>query len=479
MRQIPILALGAIILVSIAVTDYLIGRHLTGEQIRLNTQIEETHIATTDLVSAIGYGGVIHNFKNYVLRSEARYRDAAQASIERAEREIEQLLAISHREGMSLTYGHTREMLAAYQARLGQVRAYVQDDLRPGEIDDLVVFDDGPALAEISANREQILDTFLERKASLTGVSAMKNVLSLALLLLVTAAGGLLFATQHRQKFHTALKAEHERTLNALKDNRRLNDELIDANKRLEQYSYLVAHDLKSPFRQISMLAHMANLKVDGAHEAKPLLSKINECTEQAELIIQSFLGLAQMKHPFKDIEVFELSDSFKYAQRNCRYSADTGFTLKFGDLGQVQGDRGLINQLAVNLINNSVKYARPNVEALIHVTSEVDGEFLHVHVKDNGVGISPKHIGSVFEPLYRAPTKTPTAKGTGLGLSICKSIVEAHGGKICVTSTTLNDGAIFSFTLPLPAEQFLGGSPELQAEAEAETFPQAVNGPH
>jgi signal transduction histidine kinase len=183
------------------------------------------------------------------------------------------------------------------------------------------------------------------------------------------------------------------------------------------------------------------------------------------------------MKHPFKDIEVFELSDSFKFAQRNCRYSADTGFTLKFDELGQVQGDRGLINQLAVNLINNSVKYARPNVEALIHVTSEVDGEFLRVHVKDNGVGISPKHIGSVFEPLYRAPTKKPTAKGTGLGLSICKSIVEAHGGEISVTSTTLNDGAVFSFTLPLPAAQFLGGSPEDLAEAEA--FSETVNGPH
>jgi signal transduction histidine kinase len=127
--------------------------------------------------------------------------------------------------------------------------------------------------------------------------------------------------------------------------------------------------------------------------------------------------------------------------------------------------------QLLSNLIGNGLKYnTSPRPEIVIGVHSgleEVSGEDNHhaplttpplpqrseplvtLYVRDNGIGIDPKHHEQIFH-LFRRLHRQEDYEGTGAGLTICKKIVEAHGGRIWVESD-LGHGATFYFTLPTP----------------------------
>jgi signal transduction histidine kinase len=113
-----------------------------------------------------------------------------------------------------------------------------------------------------------------------------------------------------------------------------------------------------------------------------------------------------------------------------------------------VKGDRVQVQQVVMNLILNAVE-AMSSVEAgarelLISAEqSQTDGVL--VAVRDSGPGIDPEHIERVFEAFY-----TTKSSGVGMGLSICRSIIDAHGGRLWAEANEPK-GAVFQFTLPSP----------------------------
>jgi C4-dicarboxylate-specific signal transduction histidine kinase len=113
--------------------------------------------------------------------------------------------------------------------------------------------------------------------------------------------------------------------------------------------------------------------------------------------------------------------------------------------LPRVQGDRVQLQQVLVNLIINAIEAMRDlgeeERELLISSRSEPDG--VSVGVRDAGPGLSPESLSRLFEPFY-----TTKPEGMGMGLSICRSIIEAHGGRLWA-SANMPCGAIFQFTLP------------------------------
>src|SRR5262249_11684310 len=112
-------------------------------------------------------------------------------------------------------------------------------------------------------------------------------------------------------------------------------------------------------------------------------------------------------------------------------------------DLAPVPVDRGRIERVLVNLLGNAAKFSRPG--GPIDVSAADAGAELTVRVADHGRGIAPEDRERVFERFYRGPG---VASGTGLGLSICRTIVEAHGGRIWVEETP-GGGATLAFSLP------------------------------
>ena len=116
------------------------------------------------------------------------------------------------------------------------------------------------------------------------------------------------------------------------------------------------------------------------------------------------------------------------------------------GDL-VVTGDSDRLKQVLLNLASNGVKYNRDNGR-LDFVVKRNEGR-LSIAVRDTGVGIPDESLSKLFERFYRVPGTENIVRGTGLGLVIAKSLVEAHGGKMEVSST-VGVGTTFTITLPL-----------------------------
>ena len=111
------------------------------------------------------------------------------------------------------------------------------------------------------------------------------------------------------------------------------------------------------------------------------------------------------------------------------------------------------INQVLNNLISNALRYTPPS--GRIVLAAQQQGEQIILTVQDNGAGIAAEHLPFLFDRFYRAdPARTETDGESGLGLAIARSIVEAHGGTLRVTSPGVGQGATFSIHLPFLVEK-------------------------
>jgi signal transduction histidine kinase len=121
-------------------------------------------------------------------------------------------------------------------------------------------------------------------------------------------------------------------------------------------------------------------------------------------------------------------------------------------DFPEVYADPDRMEEVLTNLVDNAIKYS-PKGER-IAVTGRAKGDSVEVAVTDEGIGIPHRELGQVFERFHRGENgQVQKVRGMGLGLFICRSIVEAHGGKIEVASEA-GKGSKFTFTLPLNRER-------------------------
>jgi light-regulated signal transduction histidine kinase (bacteriophytochrome) len=124
----------------------------------------------------------------------------------------------------------------------------------------------------------------------------------------------------------------------------------------------------------------------------------------------------------------------------------ESGAQITRGELPTVMGDRSQLVQLMQHLLANALKFhgaTPPRVE----VRAEREGEAWHICVRDNGIGIDPKHHERIFEIFQRLHDQQ-RYPGAGMGLAICRRVVHRHGGRIWVNSEP-ERGSSFHFTLP------------------------------
>lgn len=126
------------------------------------------------------------------------------------------------------------------------------------------------------------------------------------------------------------------------------------------------------------------------------------------------------------------------------RYRAQ--LCVDYGELPDIQGYFGRLNQVFVNLIANANQAIEEN--GRIHISTAVQDDWIEVRVEDNGHGISEENMQHLFTPFF---TTKPAGLGTGLGLSISRGVIAEHGGDILVESH-VGQGTTFTVRLPLPA---------------------------
>lgn len=231
-----------------------------------------------------------------------------------------------------------------------------------------------------------------------------------------------------------------------------LNQDLKSSNKELEQFSYIVSHDLQQPLQTITGFAELLlsmKSEINLEEEAEEYVTPILEEGIRMQDLIRNLLEYSRVgtkTQNFKEINcqmiVAEILKKLQYTIE------EVGAVVTHQDLPKIKADKIQIGQLFQNLISNGIKYHRPGVLPKIAISvQKKSGEWLF-GVHDNGIGIQPEYFEQIFQVFQRLHT-IKEYPGTGIGLAICKKIVERHQGQIWLESE-VGEGTSFYFTLPI-----------------------------
>jgi signal transduction histidine kinase/HAMP domain-containing protein len=220
-----------------------------------------------------------------------------------------------------------------------------------------------------------------------------------------------------------------------------------------------VSHELRTPLTLIHGFAELLVLRDMPVERQRSAAEEILEASKRLARLIDDLLSVSRMESGrlVLDPRPLDLAAVVERMLSPFRAMATT-HTLRAklpGALPVVWGDPDKVEQILTNLVGNAIKYSPEGGEVL--VTVEHDEDAVQVSVRDQGIGMSPRDMGQLFEKFYRVDRdEVRRAGGTGLGLYITKRLVEMHGGHIWAESWP-GVGSVFCFTLPTSAE--LAGS--------------------
>ncbi len=224
--------------------------------------------------------------------------------------------------------------------------------------------------------------------------------------------------------------------------------ELRRSNEELQQFSYVASHDLQEPLRMVAtfmdLLARRYHGKLDA--EAQEFIGYALEGAKRMKVLIDDLLAYSRVgtrREPFVPVDCEEV---LQQTLQDLRLTvAESGAVITHDPLPTVRASKLELALLLQNLLSNALKF-RNAAPLRIHLSAQQRGTEWLFSVRDNGIGIDPKHAERIFEIFQRLHTRQEYP-GTGIGLAICKKIVDRHGGRIWVESTP-GQGATFFFTL-------------------------------
>jgi len=242
------------------------------------------------------------------------------------------------------------------------------------------------------------------------------------------------------------------------------NLELERNNKELSGFNYVASHDLQEPLRKIQTFISRLEEKESEKFSESGLqyLERINSSIARMRLLIDDLLQFSRTNKPDKVFVTADLNELLENAkqdvaitilEKNAKITSDIlpkGFVIAF----QIQ-------QLFLNLLSNSLKYAREGIPPIIiinYTTVKAKDEpilekatksnYHKITFTDNGIGFEQKYSERIFDLFNRLHNKQDYS-GTGIGLSICKKITENHQGFIFAKGE-LNVGSVFTVYLPI-----------------------------
>jgi PAS domain S-box-containing protein len=229
--------------------------------------------------------------------------------------------------------------------------------------------------------------------------------------------------------------------------------ELLTINKELDDFTSVVAHDLKEPLRTLEAYSNLlaeeysTRLGADGFECINYMLT----ASRRLSKLIDGVLTLSRAGQIATTPRVFHLNEAIAIVRRDLGdmiLRRNATLTVE-GQLPTLVGDPERVTQLLTNLVVNGLKYNMQPQPAVVLGEADRTDKAGHVtlFVRDNGIGIDAKFHNEIFH-MFRRLDRKNEFEGHGAGLAICKKIVQAHAGKIWVESAP-GQGSTFFFTLP------------------------------
>jgi two-component system sensor histidine kinase KdpD len=227
----------------------------------------------------------------------------------------------------------------------------------------------------------------------------------------------------------------------ASRENEKLRSAILDS----------IAHEFRTPLTGIK--ASVTSLLAggfDGAQQTE-LLTIINEESDRLNHLVEEATQMARLEsHQVElDRQPHKISEAIDRAIESGKKML-TGHAVTVNadaNLPPVAFDMELIVNVLLQFLENASKYSPPG--APIRISAENKGEQLEISVADRGPGIEEFEQSLIFDKFYRGKDNRYSVQGTGMGLAIARAVVEAHGGKVGVTSQ-VGQGSVFWFSLPL-----------------------------
>lgn len=221
------------------------------------------------------------------------------------------------------------------------------------------------------------------------------------------------------------------------------------SNQELEQFAYVVSHDMKQPIRTVISYLSLLKRKYTGAIDDTGM-EYINYSIEGANKmndLIRDILQYSRIEHQVSFVGDVSIGDIVSKVCKNLKDTLTTSNAEVLADfLPVISGNDTMLTELFQNLIENGIKYNKSEKRTVqIHATES--GLFWKFEISDNGIGFDEQYAHQIFK-MFKRLHSDAEFPGTGIGLTICQKVVEKHGGKIWAHSE-IGKGSTFLFTLP------------------------------
>jgi signal transduction histidine kinase len=224
--------------------------------------------------------------------------------------------------------------------------------------------------------------------------------------------------------------------------------ELAAANADLQQFAYVVSHDLKAPLRAISLLADWISEEMppDTGNGCQENLTVMRHRISRMYMLIDSLLDYVRAGHTNAPVETVDLDEMV--TEIVSLIAPPAGFAVRFaGDTRHIHTKRTPLGHVLQNLISNAIKH-NDHAGGEVVVSACMRDGTPELHVADDGPGIAPSYHQRIFMIFQTLQSRDET-ESSGVGLSIVKKIVERAGGRVWVESAPPARGTVFCFTWP------------------------------
>ena len=232
---------------------------------------------------------------------------------------------------------------------------------------------------------------------------------------------------------------------------RRMVDELAQSNAELARFAHIAAHDLQEPSRSICSYAQLLERRhgAEIGDEGREYLAFLVAGAYRMRDLVSGLLTYSRAgtrASSFRKVELESLFTAIE-VELHVAITEHQAVVERDGPLPTVFGDPVQLQQLFTHLLSNALKFQQEGALPKITISAKGDGDWWHLSIRDNGIGIAADHQEQVFEMFRRLhdPGRYP---GSGLGLALARRIVEAHGGRIWLESKP-GLGTVVHLTLP------------------------------